>query len=113
MTDNSVFFFVAPQTYEAKAAGKNLTAETLPVLARAGASLEGLADWTAAGVHAALTRLGEELGLALGKIAQPLRVAIAGGAVSPPIDQTLSILGRAEVLRRIAAAEAFIRSSRG
>jgi glutamyl-tRNA synthetase len=109
MTDNSIFFFVAPQSYEPKAAGKHLTTESLPVLAAARESFESLADWTAAGVHDALTRLGEALGLALGKIAQPLRVAMAGGAVSPPIDQTLAILGRHEVLRRVAAAEDFIR----
>jgi glutamyl-tRNA synthetase len=109
MTDNSTFFFAAPQSYEPKAAGKHLTAESLPVLAAARESFESLADWTAAGVHDALTRLGEALGLALGKIAQPLRVAMAGGAVSPPIDQTLAILGRHEVLRRVSAAEDFIR----
>jgi glutamyl-tRNA synthetase len=40
----------------------------------------------------------------LGKIAQPLRVAVTGGTISPPIDQTLEILGKERVLGRLVAA---------
>jgi glutamyl-tRNA synthetase len=40
----------------------------------------------------------------LGKVAQPLRVAVAGSAVSPPIDATLALLGRDRTLSRIDAA---------
>ena len=42
--------------------------------------------------------------LKLGKVAQPLRVAIAGRAVSPPIDVTLALLGREKTLKRLDAA---------
>ncbi|MBK7117365.1 MAG: glutamate--tRNA ligase, partial [Proteobacteria bacterium] len=45
----------------------------------------------------------EARGLGLGKVAQPLRVALTGGTVSPPIDGTLAVLGRDKVLARIAA----------
>jgi glutamyl-tRNA synthetase len=110
MAENSMFFFVAPARYDAKAAAKNLTPETGAVLAAAREAFGSLGEWTAAAIHAALQLLGDQRGLALGKIAQPLRVAVAGGGVSPPIDQTLAILGRDEVITRIAAAEAFIQA---
>jgi glutamyl-tRNA synthetase len=110
MAENSVFFFVAPARYDAKAAAKSLTPQTAAVLVAARETLGALGEWTAGAIHAALQLLGDQRSLALGKIAQPLRVAVCGGGVSPPIDQTLAILGREEVLARIAAAEAFIRS---
>lgn len=108
MAQLSVFFFRAPTAYDAKAAAKNLNAATLPVLVAARGRLADLPAWRAEEIHAALETLGAELGLALGKIAQPLRVALAGSAVSPPIDRTLAVLSRDEVIRRIAAAESFI-----
>jgi glutamyl-tRNA synthetase len=48
-------------------------------------------------------------GLKLGKIAQPLRVAVAGRAVSPPIDVTLTLLGREKTLARLDVALEHIR----
>ncbi len=46
----------------------------------------------------------EGRGLGLGNVAQPIRVAVAGMAISPPIDQTLFLLGRERTLARLAAA---------
>ncbi len=69
-----------------------------------------MADWTAASIHEAIQTLANAGGLGLGKVAQPLRVAVSGGSVSPPIDQTLAILGRAETLRRIGSALAYVQS---
>src|SRR5207302_687939 len=106
------FFFVAPQQYEPKAAAKTLTPEAAGVLAAARERLAALLEWGATSIHGALQALADERGATLGKIAQPLRVAVSGGGVSPPIDQTLAILGRNEVARRIVAAEAFIQLSR-
>jgi glutamyl-tRNA synthetase len=110
MAANSMFFFIAPSRYDAKAAAKSLTADTAPLLVAAREVLSGLGEWTATAIHAALQQLADRRGVALGKIAQPLRVAVAGGGISPPIDQTLTILGRNEVARRLTAAETFIRS---
>jgi len=59
-------------------------------------------------VHA----VAEARGLKLGKIAQPLRVAVAGRAVSPPIDQTLVLLGREKTLARLERAIDYIRGRR-
>ena len=110
MAENSRFFFADPQAYDAKAAAKNLNAETAPVLERVRSALVDLADWTAPGVHGRLEQIAADLGVGLGKVAQPLRVALAGGAVSPPIDATAALLGRETVLRRVDRA---IRYARG
>ena len=108
MAVNSVFFFRAPTEYESRAAHKNLTRETAPLLAGAREALTLLEPWTAAEIGRILNEQAQARSLNLGKIAQPLRVAVAGGSVSPPIDETLAILGRAAVLERIARAEAYI-----
>jgi glutamyl-tRNA synthetase len=100
----SRFFFEAPATYDEKAARKNLNAETKPLLEQARAALAGLTEWTAPAIHGAIQALAEQTGAGLGKIAQPLRVAVSGGGVSPPIDQTLAILGRVETLARVDRA---------
>jgi glutamyl-tRNA synthetase len=112
MAENSAFFFVAPERYDAKAAAKNLTTDTAAVLARARERLADGSEWTAPAIHGVLQQLADELGLALGKVAQPLRVAVAGTGVSPPIDQTLAILGRDDTIRRILAAEQYIATTR-
>ncbi len=100
----SRFFFEAPTSYEDKAARKHLTAESKPLLEHARAVLAALMDWTAPAIHEAIQALAEGGGMGLGKVAQPLRVAVSGGGVSPPIDQTLAILGREQTLARIDRA---------
>ena len=108
MAANSVFFFREPAWYEEKAAKKNLTPESKPHLEATRAALAGLADWSAAAIHAQIQALSEQAGVGMGKIAQPIRVAVSGGGVSPPIDQTLEILGREQVLKRLDRAIDFI-----
>ena len=72
-------------------------------------SLGGVADWTEPAIEAVFESVREQHdGLAMGKLAQPVRVAVTGGAVSPGIFETLAALGRDRTLRRIAAALAHI-----
>jgi glutamyl-tRNA synthetase len=108
MAANSVFFFREPAWYEEKAAKKNLTAEAKPHLERTRQALAALGEWQAEAIHALIQALAEQAGVGMGKIAQPIRVAVSGGSVSPPIDQTLAILGRAAVLARLDRAIAYI-----
>jgi glutamyl-tRNA synthetase len=61
-------------------------------------------DWTETALEAAVKALAEEVGVKLGKIAQPLRAALTGSTVSPGIFEVLAILGRDESLLRIEAA---------
>jgi len=102
MAANSRFFFGDEVTLDPKAADKNLTAESKLLLKELGVRLEKLGEWTAAAIHAVLEELAKEKSLGLGKIAQPLRVAVTGGTVSPPIDATLELLGRGRTLARLA-----------
>lgn len=100
----SRFFFEEFAEYDVQAASKNLNAETLPAVQDMHARLTKLDSWSASLIHAALEACVAALGLKLGKVAQPLRVAVSGGTVSPPIDVTLAILGRDTVLKRLERA---------
>jgi glutamyl-tRNA synthetase len=100
----SRFFFEAPQAYEEKAAKKHLGPEGQAALQAVSAALTALPEWSAAAIHEALNALAAAQGVGLGKLAQPVRVAVSGGSVSPPIDATLAILGREETLARLARA---------
>jgi glutamyl-tRNA synthetase len=106
MAANSKFFFQAPQSYDDKAVRKHVTPDILPMLEQMSVELRRLPDWTAEPIHAVINALALSHGLSLGKVAQPLRLAVCGGTVSPPIDATLAILGRAETLSRLDAARA-------
>ena len=55
-------------------------------------------------MHAAIEAAAESIGEGMGKVAQPLRVALTGTQVSPSIDHTAFLAGRDEALRRIEAA---------
>jgi glutamyl-tRNA synthetase len=106
MALNSVFFFRPPDTFDAKAVRKHVTADVLPILAEVGDKLEQLGDWSAPAIHALISSLAAAKGISLGVLAQPLRLAMCGGTVSPPIDGTLAVLGKAEVLSRLSRARA-------
>jgi len=108
MAENSRFFFSEVTTYDEKAAAKNLTPETAPILAAAGERLAALPEWQAPAIHTAIMAVAAEKGVGLGKVAQPIRVAVSGGTVSPPIDVTLAILGRDTTLARLERAAATI-----
>jgi glutamyl-tRNA synthetase len=105
MAQNSLFFFGDFKAYDEKAAAKNLTAESAPVLQALGEGLEALSEWNAGAIHEVISAVALRYDLALGKVAQPLRVAVSGGAVSPPIDITVALLGKDKTLHRIGAAQ--------
>jgi glutamyl-tRNA synthetase len=104
MAHNSRFFFVEHIEIDPKAAAKYLGAEGRDALTQVRGQLEQLPQWNALGIHAAVNDIATRLQCGLGKIAQPLRVAVTGTAVSPPIDVTLELLGRARTFERIDAA---------
>jgi glutamyl-tRNA synthetase len=106
MALNSVFFFRAPAAYDDKAVRKHVTADVPVLLAAASIELDRLADWSAPAIHEIISALAAAKGISLGKLAQPIRLAVCGGTVSPPIDATLAILGKAEALARLSRARA-------
>ncbi len=101
IAEKSRFFYEDP-VYDEQATQKNLTRETAPVLQFLLEKFQQQIDWQKEALHAAVQEAAEALQLGLGKIAQPLRVAITGGTVSPPIDITLELLGKEKVLKRLA-----------
>jgi glutamyl-tRNA synthetase len=106
MALNSVFFFRPPVAYDEKAVRKHVTGDVLTLLAAASSALDQLADWSAPAIHEVISRFAAAKGISLGKLAQPIRLAVCGGTVSPPIDATLAILGKIETLTRLARARA-------
>jgi glutamyl-tRNA synthetase len=106
MALNSVFFFRAPAAYDDKAVRKHVTPDVLALLGAASSELGQLANWSAPGIHGVISGLAAAQGVPLGKLAQPIRIAVCGGTVSPPIDATLAILGKTEALARLATARA-------
>jgi len=113
MAAASVFFYKEPQEYDEKAARKNLGADARAVLAELRQRLAAVEEWVAPAIHDVVNAVAESGGLGMGKVAQPLRVAVCGGPVSPPIDVTLEVVGRESTLRRIDRAIAYIDAQQG
>ncbi len=108
MARNSAFFYREFEEYDAKAARKNLKPEAVEPLGDMLENFRTLPDWSGEAIHRIVRETAELRGLKLGKVAQPLRVAVCGGAVSPPIDVTLELLGRERTIRRMERAIAWI-----
>jgi glutamyl-tRNA synthetase len=104
MADNSLFFFCEIEEYDDKAARKNLTPDAVPILQAVEEGFKSLSDWNAGSIHEVINAVAQRYGVGLGKVAQPLRVAVSGGAVSPPIDITVALLGQEKCCRRIEDA---------
>jgi glutamyl-tRNA synthetase len=102
---NAIFYIEPPRfpLTDAKAT-KLLDAEACGLLSKTGESLATLEEWSPALLEAKLRTLAQELGVGLGKIAQPLRAAITGMNVSPGIFEVIEILGREETLSRVDRA---------
>lgn len=108
MATASLYFYKEFDSYEEKAVKKNFTMGSDQVLARLHDELLAVIEWNAEKVHQVIVNLAEALGLNMGKVAQPLRVAICGSGVSPAIDLTLALLGREKTLSRIDNALSLI-----
>jgi glutamyl-tRNA synthetase len=104
--EKSRFFFYDDETFEYDAAAvekiliKNDRQGRI-ALSAVWKVLTELPGWTAHDIESAVKKYCEETGAGLGKVAQPLRVAVSGSAVSPPIFETLEYFGRERALKRI------------
>ena len=110
MAEKSLFIFRALEAYAPKAAKQHLRGVALPVLQRLQTHLGELDEWTVETTQATVESVAEELQLKMGKVAQPLRVAVTGEAASPGIGQTLALIGREKTLRRLARAVEFVQA---
>ena len=108
MAERAAVWYQPLTDYDDKAVAKHLKPEAQAPLADARARLEALPEWTVDAIGAALHATAEALGLGMGKVAQPMRVAITGTQVSPDIAHTVYLAGREDALARIDAAIALI-----
>ena len=100
MAEKSAYFFT-DAVYDTEAVQKNLTSEIAPALQAVREDLMSLTDWNREAIHGVLVDACERLGLKMGKVAQPIRVAVTGSTVSPSVDLTLWLLGREQTTRRL------------
>lgn len=108
MADKAEYFYRDFDQYEATAAKKHLRPVAEEPLRAARTGFNALADWTPESIYAVVTEVAESLDLKMGKLAQPLRVAVSGTAATPSIDQTVALVGRDRTLRRIDHALDYI-----
>ncbi len=109
MARDALFYYAETVTYDEQAAAKFLTPEALEPLQGLVKELEGLGTFTAESLENAFQAVMTATGLKLGKIAQPVRVALTGRTASPGIFEIIEIIGKEKVLERLRAAAAFIR----
>jgi glutamyl-tRNA synthetase len=108
MTEQSRVFYAALGDYDEGSAKKHLRPAAETPLRAVGSRLADLAVWEPGRLDEAVRLSAEELEVGMGKIAQPLRVALTGTAVSPSIDKTLWLVGRERSLERIARALEYV-----
>ena len=108
MAEISAFFYRDYEDFDEKAARKHLKAAALEPLQQVRERLAVLENWEGENLHQVVIDVAESLDLKMGKVAQPLRVAVVGRAASPGIDVTLELVGREACLRRIDRALEYI-----
>jgi glutamyl-tRNA synthetase len=108
MAELSEFYFCDEIVYEEEAAKKFLKGESWSIFEEIIASLSREAILKKEGNHLLIQRLSESRHEPLVKIAQPLRVALTGRTVSPPIDAVMEVLGKEKVIQRLKRAMRFI-----
>jgi glutamyl-tRNA synthetase len=104
MAERAAVWYRPLTEYDAAAVAKHLTAAADAPLREARARLAAVEAWSVEAVSAALHAAAETLGVGMGKVAQPMRVAITGTQVSPDIAHTVYLAGQAGALARIDAA---------
>lgn len=106
------FYLSDEISIDAKAQPKFLTLRIGPVLARLRECLAQLQSWETTAIQGAFEQVMREHRLALGEIAQPVRVALTGSTASPGIFEVVAVLGRERTLRRLNQALEYIEASK-
>ncbi|MCR5220959.1 MAG: glutamate--tRNA ligase [bacterium] len=104
MASSAAFFFREMPEYDPAAVAKFLTADNRALLESVIRHLEASPSFTGEAVEEAIQAVMAETGLKMGKVAQPVRVAVTGGTVSPGLSEVLVALGRDDTLKRLRAA---------
>jgi len=102
-------FLVEEITMDDKARVKHLTPDVVPLLSELTQRLKSVEHFTHDEVEKVFNALVAEKGIKLGKLAQPVRVALTGGTVSPGIFEVLEVMGKEKAIKRIETAVGCIR----
>ncbi|MBI5588157.1 MAG: glutamate--tRNA ligase [Deltaproteobacteria bacterium] len=109
MADSSLFYFKEPVEYDPKATRKFLLPENIELFELLVERLTGVAEFTHDSLEAAFNSILESKGLKLGKLAQPVRVALTGGTVSPGIFEMMEAMGKELTISRLKYALTFMK----
>ena len=109
MAQRSRYFYQPVTEYDEKAVAKHMSEGTAADLQAVVACLHALPEWDKSALNQAVRGVAEQRELKLGKLMQPIRIAVTGSTVSPSIDVTLALLGRDQVLARLDQAIQFIK----
>ncbi len=108
LVEVSRYFYEDFTDFDDAAAKKHLRPVAAEPLKAVQQQLSSLTDWNAETVHAAINTAAESLGLGMGKVGMPLRVAVTGGGNSPSLDVTVALIGRERAVARIDLALSYI-----
>jgi glutamyl-tRNA synthetase len=111
MAEGAIFYYQDEIDYDAKAAKKFLTADTLDAIRRIFAELEAQSAFNEEILTQCFKKVIKDTGLKMGKIAQPIRVALTGTTVSPGIYEIIEVLGKDRTQSRLQKAIHFIQDS--
>jgi len=109
LVESAHYFLTDEFPVDEKAARKFLTPEVVPPLTALAEKLAGLNDFTETHIEQAFSAVLQELGWPLGKLAQPVRVALTGSTVSPGIHEVIAVLGKERTLKRLHSTLARLR----
>jgi glutamyl-tRNA synthetase len=104
MAQNSRYFFQDVIELDETAVKKHFRAHLLAPMTDLYHALAALHDWTAAAIHQVIVDIAAQHVVNMGKIAQPLRIAVTGRSMSPSIDATVALLGKPRTLNRLQHA---------
>ncbi len=106
------FLFIEKVEFDPKAVKKVLRKEgAADLLGQVRTALSELESWNKESLHAMIEQLCQKNEVGMGKVAQPIRVAITGTTISPPIDDSLILLGKEKTLKRIDDTLKFLEKS--
>ena len=108
LADQAHFYYIESVSYDEKAAKKFLKANVFEPLKALKHRLQDLEDYGEKKLEDLFTALLGEFEIKLGKIAQPVRVALTGTSVSPGIFEIITVLGKERVIARLGKAIEFI-----
>jgi glutamyl-tRNA synthetase len=108
MAEQAHCYYEEYEEFDQKAAKAHLRAAARDALAAVREALAAVDPWSEGAAQEAVEAVASKLDLKLGKVAQPLRVALTGRAASPGIGVTLALVGQQRALHRIGRALAFI-----